>query len=104
MSDKTHNLNAFDGNKQRGKDKEKKRFKGQIKRVYNAFSKEPKTMLQASMETNIMRANICRYIGKWRKYDKIGVAKYGRCPISKNKGVGFYTTNRDLFIKPKNKK
>lgn len=100
-----HSLNnAFDKGKQWAKDKENQRFAAQMKRVYSSFTKQPKTMKQVSVETNVMRSNICRYIAKWRKVDKIGVARYGRCPITKNRRVGFYTTNPDLFLIHKHKK
>lgn len=96
-TENTNSLNAFNGGKQ-GKDKH---FKAQMKRVYKAFSETPKTMLQVSNETNVRRANICRYVGKWKKADKIGVAFLGVCPVSKKKGVQFLTTDPDLYLKPK---
>jgi hypothetical protein len=96
-----HSLTAFNGANYKAKDKQKKSFKGQMKRVYKAFSEKPKTMLEVSKETKVRRANICRYVAKWRKRDKIHVANYGVCPISKNKKVGFYTTDPQIFIKPK---
>lgn len=95
-----HSLKAL--TEQRAKDTKKQDYKAQMDRVYKAFNKKPKTMLQASKEADVRRANICRYVAKWRKADKIGVAKYGICPVSKHR-AGFYTTNRALFIKPKNK-
>lgn len=98
-----HSLKAFNGANDKAKDKQKKSFKGQLKRVYKAFTEKPKTMLQASKEADVRRANICRYVAKWRKADKIGVAKYGVCPVSKHR-AGFYTTNPQLFIKPKKMK
>lgn len=73
--------------------KDNKYFQNQMKIVYNAFNDEvPKTMLQVSYETGIMRANICRYLAKWRKYNQIQLVKFGLCPITKWK-AGFYTTN-----------
>lgn len=71
-------------------------FQAQMKRVFKAFEPEPKTMLQVSFETGILRANICRYVAKWRRQRKIQVARFGLCPITKHR-AGFYTTNPDFF-------
>lgn len=71
-------------------------FQGQMKRVFASFKQHPKTMLAVSVETGILRANICRYIAIWRKAGLVKVAKYGICPISKHR-AGFYTTNQELF-------
>lgn len=66
--------------------------------VYNAFNSDiPKTMLQVSEETNIRRANICRYVAEFRKQDNIQLLQKGICPISIHR-AGFYTTNTELFI------
>lgn len=71
-------------------------FQAQMKRVFEALKKHPKTMLAVSVETGILRANICRYIAIWRKAGLVKVVKYGICPISKHR-AGFYTTNQELF-------
>lgn len=71
-------------------------FETQMKRVFIAFQEKPKTMLMVSFETGILRANLCRYIAKWRKRDKIAVVKKGICPITKFP-AGFYTTDKSLF-------
>ena len=65
---------------------------GQIKRTLQAFSSEPKTMLQVSIETNILRANVCRYVAMFRKTDRIKLVNKGYCPISRHR-AGFYTTS-----------
>jgi hypothetical protein len=54
-----------------------------------SFSERPKTMLQASFETGILRANICRYIAKLRRENKIHLVKVGLCPITKCR-AGYY--------------
>lgn len=88
----THSSNVlFAGNKSKGKD-----FTGQMKRVYRSFSERPKTMLQVATETNILRANLCRYIAKWKKQNKIELVKFGICPITKHR-AGFYTTNQTII-------
>jgi hypothetical protein len=79
--------------KGQGKDKH---FQAQMKRVFVAFYKQPKTMLAVSIETGILRANICRYVAKWRKENRICIVRKGICPISKHR-AGLYTTNPDLF-------
>lgn len=71
-------------------------FQAQMKRVFKAFAAEPKTMLQVSFETGILRANICRYVSEWRQEGKIQVIRFGLCPISKHR-AGFYSTNPDFF-------
>jgi hypothetical protein len=37
-------------------------FVSQYQTFYQFFKERPKTMLQVSIETGILRANICRYI------------------------------------------
>lgn len=71
-------------------------FQAQMMRVFKAFADEPKTMLQVSFETGILRANICRYVAEWRQEGKIKVIRFGLCPITKHR-AGFYSTNPDFF-------
>jgi len=95
-----HSLNVF-SHKGQGKNKYSKE---QMKRVFIAFYKQPKTMLMVSLETGILRANICRYVAEWEKENRIGIIRKSICPISKHR-AGFYTTNPDLFqsiVKPSN--
>ena len=80
--------------KGQGKDKH---FQAQMQRVFTALYKQPKTMLMVSVEKGILRANICRYVAKWKKRDCIKIVRLGICPISKSTGVQFLTTNPDLF-------
>lgn len=79
----------FTGNKSKYND-----FTGQKKIVYRAFSERPKTMLQVAIETNILRANLCRYLAKWKKQNKIELVKFGICPITKHR-AGFYYTGKE---------
>jgi hypothetical protein len=79
--------------KGQGKDKH---FQGQKQRVFTAFLRHPKTMLAVSIETDILRANICRYVAEWGKENRICIVRKGICPISKHR-AGLYTTNPDLF-------
>lgn len=71
---------------------------GQFQRVYDAFMERPKTMLEVSIETNILRANICRYVSKMRTHDQVTVVRQGLCPITKFR-AGFLSTNPVLFPK-----
>lgn len=76
-----------------GKDK---KFQVQKKVVFVKLFKETKTMLEVSVETGILRANICRYIAEWKRLGCVKLVKFGICPISKHR-AGFYTTNPELF-------
>jgi hypothetical protein len=53
-------------------------------------------MLQVSKETDILRANICRYIAKWKEAGQIQVICKGRCPHT-HFTAGFYSTDKALF-------
>lgn len=85
--------NAFNGS---GNGKDKKNT-AQMKTVFKAFGAFPKTMKMVSVETGIDRANICRYVGKWKKNDRIQIINFGICPITKTGGVQFLTTDPKLF-------
>jgi hypothetical protein len=80
--------------KRQGKDKY---FDAQMKRVFASLYRQPKTMLMVSIETGILRANICRYIAKWKKQNCIRVVRIGICPITKHR-ANFYSTNPELFL------
>ena len=80
------------GNKSKGN-----HFQAQMKRVFTALYRQPKTMLMVEVETGIMRSNITRYVAKWKKQDCIKIVRLGICPISKSTGVQFLTTNPELF-------
>ena len=81
-------------NKRQGKNKE---FKTQLQIVFDFFYKKPSTMLMVSVQTGIMRANICWYIHSLLNQNKIFLIKKGICPVSKYSKVGFYTTNPKLI-------
>lgn len=53
-------------------------------------------MLMVSIETGVLRANICRYVAEWGRKNRIGLVSYGICPISKYM-AGYYTTNPKCF-------
>lgn len=73
-----------------------KRFQPQIKTTFQAFYKQPKTMLMVATETGILRANICRYVAELEKRNSVRLVRKSICPISKHR-AGFYTTNPELF-------
>jgi len=85
-----HSLNKYF----QRKDKE---FKAQLKKVFDAFYEQPRTMLEVAKETNVMRSNICWYVREWRKSDKIGALKKRKCSISGYLYVYELTTNPRLF-------
>ncbi len=90
---KNQNIKPFKSLNGQNKDKH---FGQQMQRVFTEFQKQPATMKMVSIETNIDRANICRYIRIWRKECRIFEIKKGICPITKHR-AGFLTTNPMLF-------
>lgn len=93
---KTLNTPSNSLHKRQGKDKH---FEVQMKRVFAAFKRKPSTMLMVSIETGILRANICRYVAKWQKSNSIHLLKQGLCKVSKHR-AGYYTTDTKLFTQP----
>jgi len=93
---KTLNTPSNSLHNRQGKDKH---FEVQMKRVFAAFKRKPSTMLMVSIETGILRANICRYVAKWQKSNSIHLLKQGLCKISKHR-AGYYTTDTNLFTQP----
>ena len=76
-----------------------KHFEVQMKRVFAAFKRKPSTMLMVSIETGILRVNICCYVAKWQKSNSIHLLKQGLCKVSKHR-AGYYTTDTNLFTQP----
>lgn len=74
------------------------KFRGQQKRAFKAFFERPKTMLMVSIETGILRANLCRYVAEWRKLNLIKVVAIKECKISKRR-AGYYSSN-PIFMNP----
>lgn len=92
MENQNNKANAFQHKRQ----PQDTNFKAQMQRAFAALYRQPKTMLMVSIETGILRANLCRYVAEWEKENRICIARKGICPISKHR-AGFYTTNPDLF-------
>jgi len=80
-----------------------KKFEAQARLVFAAFKKKPCTMLMASFETGIFRANICRFIAEWEKEGLIQIIRKDTCPISRHR-AGYYTTDSSLFNKERGRK
>ena len=93
---KTLNTPSNSMHKRQGKDKH---FEVQMKRVFAAFKRKPSTMLMVSIETGVLRANICRYVAEWQKSNSIHLLKQGLCKVSKHR-AGYYTTDTNLFTQP----
>ena len=74
-------------------------FVSQYQTVYQSFKERPKTMLEASLETGILRANICRYIAEMEDKGQIQVIRKELCPFTHFR-AGFYSTNEALFHRP----
>lgn len=66
-------------------------------RLKALFDRGVFTMKQASVKTEIDRANVCRFIAKWRKSNSIYKVRTGICPITKDR-AGFYTMNYNLYL------
>lgn len=66
-------------------------------RVTALFNRGIFTMKQASVKTEIDRANICRFVAKWKKTNSIYKVKTSICPITKDR-AGFYTMNYNLYL------
>ena len=92
----TNNKGGITRPENRDKDK---RFINQYQIVYHSFLERPKTMLEASIETGILRANICRYIAEMEEKEQIRVIRKGYCPYTRFM-AGFYSTDKALFTKP----
>jgi hypothetical protein len=71
----------------------------QEKKVFACFYQEPRTMYQVSKLTGVERANICRFVGAWKKAGSIKVIRTGKDPYTKMHGVQFLSTNEMLWPK-----
>lgn len=74
----------------------------QMALVYEAFHGEPRTMLDVSLSLGVFRANVCRYVAKWREEGKITLCREGIDSITGCK-AGFYSTDRSFFPSINNK-
>lgn len=84
--------NNFEPNRLTQQRDKNSHFLVQEKRVFKAFFGTPKTMLEVSLETGVLRANICRYVANWLDSKSIQLVRVGFCSISLHK-AGRYSTN-----------
>lgn len=83
----THSLNKHDkGNE----------FQAQYQTVFQSFKEHPKTMLDVSLETGILRANICRYVADMEDKGLIQLL-YKAGDGNTKFTAGYYTTDKELF-------
>lgn len=71
-----------------------KHFLKQKERVYSSLYNKPQTMLMVAVQTDILRANICRYIANFKKDGCVKIKCKGICKISKYP-ANYYTTKID---------
>lgn len=76
-----------------------KQYREQMAKVFSAFFERPKTMLDVSIETGILRANICRYVAQMENDGKIQIHHKGLDKNTKCRAA-YYTTNPTLFNQP----
>ena len=76
------------------------KFNRQYQTVFDSFSEFPKTMMMVSVETNIMRSNITRYISVMKRQGTIKLVKKDVCPITRMSNVGFYMTVANVQPEP----
>ena len=70
--------------------------KAQTEKTFKAFRERPKTMMEVSTETGILRSNICRYVAHFKKRKKIVEVKKDRCPVTKHEAT-FFSTDPEYF-------
>lgn len=68
----------------------------QYKIAYQSFREQPKTMLDVSLETGILRANICRYVADMKNKGIIQLLYKTEDEHTKFT-AGYYTTDKSLF-------
>jgi DNA-binding transcriptional regulator LsrR (DeoR family) len=76
-----------------------KEYREQMGRVFRCFYEHPKTMLDVSIETGILRANICRYVSHMEDDGRIQIHHKGIDKTTKCRAA-YYTTNPELFNQP----
>lgn len=71
-------------------------YSSQYQIAYQSFKEYPKTMLDVSLETGILRANICRYVADMEDKGLIQLI-YKKKDEHTGTTAGYYTTNKGLF-------
>lgn len=67
------------------------------RKIWDALQGKPKTMMQLSVETHVMRSSICPIINAWRDQGFVFFTGRDVCPITKHK-ADFYTANKEIFL------
>ena len=70
----------------------------QFQIIFNELEKTPATMLMLAKQTNIERANICRYINTMKENNDVAIVKRHFCKVT-NYLAAYYTTDKNLFPK-----
>ena len=65
--------------------------------IYKVFYSGIYTMKEVAVNLSIDRGNVCWAVGEFRDSNRIKLVKKGMCSITKDKNVGFYTADPDLF-------
>lgn len=73
-----------------------KHFDKQLIRVFNSLLESPKTMWEASVNSGVVRANVCRHVATLRKQKRVAVIRKRPCKISGHL-AGELTANPELF-------
>lgn len=76
-------------------------FQTQYQIVYQSFKERPKTMLDVSLKTGILRANICRYVADMEDKGLIQLLYKTEDEHTKFT-AGYYTTDKNLFHREDN--
>lgn len=71
----------------------RKNFSDQLRRVAIAFYEQPRTRFEVAQLCGVYRANVCRYVARLQRLNQIKVVRRGICPITKESGVEFLSTN-----------
>ena len=74
-------------------------FDAQFQKTFASFLEHPKTMKMVSVETQIDRGNICRYVAEMERLKQIQLVKKDVCHIT-HCIAGYYTTDSRLFKWP----
>ena len=75
-------------------------FESQYQIVYQSFLERPKTTLEAALETGVLRNCITWHVAEMEKRELIQVIRKGFDPYT-GFLAGFYSTDTNLFDKPK---
>jgi len=87
-----NSTNLVNTNNKSVKNRQKK-ISDQLRRVAIAFYEQPRTRFEVAQLCGVYRANVCRYVARLQRLNQIKVVRRGICPITKESGVEFLSTN-----------